>query len=831
MSAYDCLKAKAAAGLISKRKGKAARDRISVMEEALKRQGERPSVARSMAEARYEEELSKSALDQKWRLINRVRVMKDLQAQVDAASPKAVSKMPMKMMDDADFEARSVHKMIMGRVGEFLQKHKVTLPGKVSDPASWKEVMKALHGEATNDASAKALAKAIHETNEWVRKKLNSYGYNIAKLDTWGIPHSHSQIAIGKAGFDAWFGEIDKRLDWAGMTNPKTGLEFMAQPSDEFRREFLEAAYKNIVYGRDSANPKWGGSMNGVGLERHRVFKFKDTDNWVAYNDKFGSADPHSTLLQHWDQMARHIALARRFGHNADTALDFLGQVIAKKNRDADAGLIAAGRAQFSTALGKNMLRVIQGGIGPNGVAQAARARFFSTTRKVLNSALLDRAIVISVPSDLNSAHLAARAIGMNQSNWFSAYVGLMADAAKGGGVTRQDLLRAGHVAESWANPGVTSSRYQADYPSAAWSETLSNAAMRIQGMNAHTDSAKLAFAWGMEGHMASIADKAFDEIHPFMRRAMDRAGITARDWDIFRAGPKFKASNGAEFLTPLHWQTAANIDPVEADRIFLTFQSFVEKWVELAVPSRSLIAQGIMDPKAYGLTPGGFLYEGLKSAGMFKSFVGAFVINQARMIDHMPTAGYKVAYVSGLIGTTTAVGALAIQVNDLLMGRDPQDMTQASFWWRSMLRGGGLGPAGDILASSTTSWGSGLPGYLAGPTITTAADAIGLTFGNVVQAYNQAIDGDDIDLDIMAEIIDFQKRYTPMWQTPIAAGGAALDRFVSDQFLMMLAPDAVNDLVKRAQKRQNLYGGGTFWTPGQALPSRMPNLGAALGQ
>jgi len=477
------------------------------------------------------------------------------------------------------------------------------------------------------------------------------------------------------------------------------------------------------------------------------------------------------------------------------------------------------------------MLRVMEGGIGPNGWAGAQSARFFSTARKVMTSAMLDRAIVISVPSDMNSIRIAAQSIGMNQSGWFNTYTNLLKDAAQGGGATRADLLRAQHIAESWANPGVTTSRFQAEYPSAAWAEKLSNASMRIQGMNAHTDSGKLAFSWGMAGQMASDAGKTFDKLNPYMQRAMSDAGITPADWDIFRAGPKFTASNGAEFLSPLYWQSAYTGDPVEADRIFMTFQSFVEKWTELAVPSRSLIAQGIMDPKAYNLAPGGALYELVKSAGMFKSFVGAFVVNQARLYGHMPTVGAKAGYVMQMLGTTTLVGALAIQIGDLLMGRDPQDMTQGSYWWRSMLRGGGLGPAGDLLATGATSWGSGLSGYVAGPVVGFASDVNKLTFGNVVQAYQQAIDGDDIDLDLMKEIMDFQRRYTPMWQTPLAAGGAALDRLISDQMVLLLDPGAIDGMVKNAQRRENLYGGGTFWMPGSPLPTRAPNLGTAIGR
>ena len=53
MSAYNCLKAKIAAGTVSKHKGKAAAKRIKEIREALERQGEAPGMAQSMAELRF----------------------------------------------------------------------------------------------------------------------------------------------------------------------------------------------------------------------------------------------------------------------------------------------------------------------------------------------------------------------------------------------------------------------------------------------------------------------------------------------------------------------------------------------------------------------------------------------------------------------------------------------------------------------------------------------------------------------------------------------------------------------------------------------------------
>jgi hypothetical protein len=823
MSARDCIRNKAKLGRVNGAKGDAAFRRITEIRKALLDAGESPTLAENMAALQYADELKLKNARSKWRMINRVRVMRELEAEVGGMAAKSLGSAAMKMVDDLDFEARALHRMTMGRLGALLEKHRPTLAGNVRKPMEFMDFLRALGGESAANPEAAAFARAVNDTNEWMRQTLNSYGYSIGKLEGWGLPHTHSPTAISTDGFAKWAPALDAKLDWAGMIDPRSGLEFGHVPDPKTRNDFLEGAYENIIYGRNSKNPAWGESAAGNILERHRVFKFKSVDDWVEYNKAYGSTDPHSALMQHFDSMSRHMALARKFGPNAETAMDYLQQLVANRARTEKLGMMDALKAESGAKWAKGMVRVMEGGIGPNGWAGAQSARFFATTRKVLSAALLDRAIVISVPSDLNSARLAARAVGMNETNFMSTYTGLLQDAVTGGGMTRQDLLRAQHIADSWANPSVTSSRFQEEYPSAAWADKMANAAMRVQGMNAHTDSAKLAWAWSLSGHMASEKDKALDALDEPLRKAMRESGITASDWDNFRnSGGIFTASNGAEFLSPLYWREATSHG--RADELALKFQSFVERWTERAVPTRSLMAQGILDPKAYGLAPGSIPYEIMKSGTMFKSFPAAFVVNQVRMLSHAtlwsrgPFKG-RFAYAGELLLSATMAGALAMQVNEMLMGRKPQPMDGHDFWLRAILKGGGLGPVGDILATGTSSWGGGIPSYIAGPVPQLAQDAASLTLGNLAVAFNQAMDGDEIDMNFMNDLMKFQKRYTPLQQSPIWLGGAAIDRLFSDQLQMLLDPDSVNSLAKAETTRQNRYGNASFWAPGQIAP------------
>lgn len=835
MTLATCITNKGKSGLVNPMKAKAARDRFNEVSAALIRDGEAPSVAYQMAADRVADEVSFASAAQKRRLLADVETRRGLVATVKAAkSTKEARSIAVKLVDDLDFDARAIASMARGRLGKFLQDHHSDLLGKTTNPMQFLEFMKAKAGEATKDPKAKAFAAAVDDLEEWFRLKMNALGYNIGKLENRGMAHTHNAMAIGNAGYPAWKRDIQAGLDWSKMIDETTGQPFRATPPPDFQEKFLKNIYGNITYGRNSKAAEWERTnlKGGDPLDKHRVLAFKNTDAWVAYNTKYGAADPFNTMMQNFDHMARALAMAQKLGRDAEQAVDYLGQLVTVRAREEGWSYKETKLAEGSAKLSKNMVRYMKGGIGPSGWLGAQSARFFSTTRKVLNSALLDRAVVISIPSDMNSVRMASRMIGMNPGNFLSTYVGLMADSVKGGGMVRDDLLRQGHIAESFANPGVTSARFQQEYPAAGWSEILSNASMQLQGMTAHTDNAKIAFKHSFAGHFASLKDTPLNKIPETLRRDMEAHGITSKDWDDFRSsGGMFTAQNGATFLDPLYWRGANTIaDPDVADALFLKMQSYVEKWTEKAIPTQSLIAKGIIDPMAWGLAPGSIPYEFFKSAGMFKSFVGAFVVNQARMFQMKSGFKGRAGYAVELVGSTTLIGALAIQIGEMLMGRDPQDMTNESFIMRAMLRGGGLGPVGDILTIGTTSWGSDLSDYLTGPVVQAGQEVLSLTLGNMAQAYSQLRNGDDVDVNFIPETAKLIKRYWPMGQTPALAGGAAFDRMIIDQFQLLLDPESADALAKAAQKRSNLVGGGDFWLPGNALPDRAPNMGNALG-
>ena len=212
-----------------------------------------------------------------------------------------------------------------------------------------------------------------------------------------------------------------------------------------------------------------------------------------------------------------------------------------------------------------------------------------------------------------------------------------------------------------------------------------------------------------------------------------------------------------------------------------------------------------------------------LKSGGMFKSFTMTFTISQYRQIMAQPTIAGRIGYGLNLAAGAAVMGALALQVGDLMLGRDPQDMTDANFWMRAAMKGGSFAVLGDIVSTGQASWGGGFASYIAGPVPQAAQDVWDLTFKNAWELASGA------DTSFGKELGRFGKRYTPMGQTPII--GPALDRLFWDQLQLWIDPESADALAKASRVRQNDVGSpGDWWPSGSATPQRAPDLSAILG-
>ena len=819
MSFFDCVQEAMDGGEADRDLGRRAQDEWRKRSDQYEAQGHQRHMAEALAAQDVKEAFKREAGETRHVYLSRIANMRKQQAEVNAAAAPDMAK----RMEKVEMQHRSMLRWANGRLGAFLQEHHRDILGNVTKPEQLLDIVRSLVGEAVGSPVAKAMAESVRALNRDLRLMFNEAGGLIDELDDWGLPHRHDRTAIMKAGKEAWSARIAGDIDWTRVRDPLTGRPMQAKdgpaPPRDAQMSFLSEVYDNIAFGKDSREAVYG-RPQGVATYRkhahHRVLHFKNADAWIAYNREFGSGDPFASIMGHVHRMARDITLMREFGPNPGLGAEYRAQLWEAKAR-GDQEMTE--KAASDRWLALRILKVLDGGNVPRTASQHMWATFFSSARHVMTAAFLDRAIIASV-SDINSMRLAASAVGMKPENLISRHMSLL-----GSGMARDEALRAGWVADTLADAGAALARFQQEMPPAIWAERLASASMRVQGLAHWTDSGRMAFQMEMGGLMASQAGKPLRDVDGPIGKLLRDAGVTEAEWaELTNPENMFKADNGATFVSPMYWRAATTMPDAQADRLFLKVQSMVEDQLEYAVPTQSILARGYVDPAAMDLEPGTFWYEVMKSGLMFKSFAMTFTINQVRRISSQATPAGKLGYAFNLAAGATIMGALALQIGELVAGRDPQNMnpaTEPEFWVRAALKGGGFGIMGDLLVAGQTSFGGGLAQYAMGPMPQLAQDAYALTFMNAWQAATGQ------ETNFAMELGRAIKRYTPMAQTP--AIGPAFDRIFADNLIQFLDPEAGDALVDAARRGQNMFGrGDDWWLPGKSAPSRLPNIGAA---
>jgi hypothetical protein len=195
------------------------------------------------------------------------------------------------------------------------------------------------------------------------------------------------------------------------------------------------------------------------------------------------------------------------------------------------------------------------------------------------------------------------------------------------------------------------------------------------------------------------------------------------------------------------------------------------------------------------------------------------FMRHLGRTFGSDMTTGHKALYGSALIAATTIMGSLAVEINDLLNGKDPRSLNPANERGKGnimagFLKGGAVGIYGDMIFSDPAAYGQSYAGQLLGPGAGTLESALQLTLGNL----NQAAKGEDTHVG--AELVRFAKGQTPfanLWYTK-----AATDHLIFQQMQEYFSPGYLR---RTKQKAQRDFGSSHWWEPGETAPDRAPDL------
>ncbi len=662
-----------------------------------------------------------------------------------------------------------------------------------------------IRGQDTGNVKAKKGAKAWADVTELLRRRFNDAGGDIGYLENWGIPQHHSMEKVGRATREQWVSDVIGKLDRKYYIKEDGQLM-----SDAEVTAFLGEAYNTIATGGLNKLSDSGMRLSGARANRgnaSRQIHFKDADSYLEYQRQYGDRSLWEVMVGHLEGISKDIALVETYGPNPDHVFrSILDEVTAAT---ATANPQRTGRVKRLANSTENLYNFISGKTQP--IANPHIAQWSDNIRNWLVASRLGSALLASF-SDLGTMYLSAKVTNLPMNQLFRNQLEAMDPTnrtelarARRAGLAMESLL--GSV-NRWAMDNMGPSK-------ARWAAT---AVMRASGLTAWSDAHKRAYGVTMMGSIGDVVGRAPDlrSLDDADFRILKSKGVTENDFSVWKLADQEDWGKGnSTMLTPesimripddavKHLGAPERIK-FEAMRRLL---GAVAEEVDMAVITPGAREQMVTGG---GLQRGTWKGELTRSVFLFKSFPISVVMRHWSRAMGMPSAGGRAAYIGAFIASTTMLGALSQQLNDMASGRNTRDMTgedAPKFWLGALLKGGGLGLYGDFLLSDHTRYGGGALASMLGPVAGLVDDVVKLGQGipiNAVEGKPEQTGGD---------LVKLGKGLIPganLWYAK-----AALDHMIFNQFQEYFSPGYLRKVEQRSKKNFNQT---YWWRPQDVTP------------
>lgn len=681
------------------------------------------------------------------------------------------------------------------------------------------DLIKAMHGEHTDNETARTLAGALSGVLEDLRLRFNAAGGNIPKRQDWGIVHSHNRREIRKLGATPeearakWKEFIRPLLNPEDMTNPNTGEVIGESGIDASLDYVFETITSDGWAHRRPESRKFGKGKVASRHQDSRFLIFRDAQSWMAYNERFGNSDPIASIFNHINSMSRDIAAMERFGPNPDAAVEWLKQSVQVDigKRQAGALSIEGVKVPGLSALKladyriDSLWRALRG----RETVMDGPAQWAGDIRNLATSAALGSTGILASVTDPFVAGAARRLAGLPVMKGIGQMVTRFARDGD-----RRAMARRAMIWDDYLHAMNESARFVDQMFGHEWSKYLVDRSLTWNALSPMTDARKRIEASVWHDTLGGLAEKNTDwiDMNPLLKQTMEGFGITADDWHRMRAGV-----DDMGFLDP------GGVFEKTGDRMLAEkYAEMIQQWQERSVPSGDPRIKSFLTGK---LERGTIMGEISDFATQFMSFGMSFTARQLEAIymysmisRSKPGRVARGARYFAAMAIPLTIGAgTYIQILNVLNGKDPEDMTAPSFWGRAFVKGGGGGLFADFVDKAENSYGQSFAQTLGGIGGAFIGDTMDLTLRSIRSVFG----AEDQKLGRTAS--KYVGRYTPILSShPFTR--AAYKRTFVDQLQVLTDPDA--DASFKAQRRKSTF----WWEPGEMEFRRLPNPDAALG-
>lgn len=662
-----------------------------------------------------------------------------------------------------------------------------------------------IRGQDTGNIKAKKGAKAWADVTELLRRRFNDAGGDIGYLENWGIPQHHSMEKVGRATREQWVSDVIGKLDRKYYIKEDGQLM-----SDAEVTAFLGEAYNTIATGGLNKLSDSGMRLSGARANRgnaSRQIHFKDADSYLEYQRQYGDRSLWEVMVGHLEGISKDIALVETYGPNPDHVFRaILDEVTAET---ATVNPQRTGQVKRMANSTENLYNFISGKTQP--IANPHIAQWSDNIRNWLVASRLGSALLASF-SDLGTMYLSAKVTNLPMNQLFRNQLEAMDPTnctelarARRAGLAMESLL--GSV-NRWAMDNMGPSK-------ARWAAT---AVMRASGLTAWSDAHKRAYGVTMMGSLGEVVSRSPDlrSLDGGDFRILKSKGITEQDFSVWKLADQEDWGKGNNtMLTP---ESIMRIPDDAVKHLGAPERVKFEAMRKLLGAVAEEVDMAVITPGARekmitggGLQRGTWKGELVRSVFLFKSFPISVVMRHWSRAMGMPSAGGRAAYIGAFIASTTILGALSQQLNDMASGRNPREMTgedAPKFWLGALLKGGGLGLYGDFLLSNHTRYGGGALASMLGPVAGLVDDVVKLGQGiplNAVEGKPEQTGGD---------LVKLGKGLIPganLWYAK-----AALDHMIFNQLQEYFSPGYLRKVEQRSKKNFNQT---YWWRPQDVTP------------
>ncbi|HFN0821327.1 TPA: hypothetical protein ACQ84X_002921 [Klebsiella pneumoniae] len=673
------------------------------------------------------------------------------------------------------------------------------------DEASVRDLVYEMRGQDTGNVRAKKGAKAWAGVTELLRQRFNDAGGDIGYLENWGIPQHHSMEKVGRVSQDKWISDVIGKLDRKYYIKDDGQLM-----SDAELKTFLGEAYNTIATGGLNKLSDTGMRISGARSNRgnaSRQIHFKDADSYLEYQREYGDRSLWEVMVGHLEGISKDIALVETYGPNPDHVFrSILDEVTAEQ---ATANPERTGRIKRLANSTENLYNFIAGKTQP--IANPHIARWSDNIRNWMVASRLGSALLASF-SDLGTMYISAKVANIPMNRLFMNQLEAMNPA------NRTELARARRAGLAMESLLGSVNRWAMDNMGPSVSRWAATAVMRASGLTAWTDAHKRAYGVTMMGSLGEVVSRASDlrSLDDSDFRILKSKGITEQDFSVWKLAQQEDWGNGnTTMLTP---ESIMRIPDAAVMHLGLPERVRFEAMRRLLAAVSEEVDMAVITPGAReqlltggGLQHGTWKGELTRSVFLFKSFPISVVLRHWTRAMGMPSAGGRAAYIAAFLASTTMLGALSQQLNDLASGRNPREMTgkdAGKFWLGALLKGGGLGLYGDFLLSDHTRYGGGALASMLGPVAGLVDDVVKLAQGiplNAVEGKPEQTGGD---------LVKLGKGLIPganLWYAK-----AALDHMIFNQLQEYFSPGYLRKMEQRSKKEFNQT---YWWRPQDVTP------------